>query len=183
VQIFKSPSASIQGAQCLRPLLSSLSPLRLSQIDATSYLNGVSTSRESGNIRSQHRCIQSSKASPGRRTRPRTGPPSEPSPKHHYTELHTFKLPPTSAIPQMMHRQPTAPRPYKVEKESLKPGGMEDRGVVARAWLLPPSVPPIEGGGLDILAALYITNSCDLPRPDLHRLSPRLRLSFRLFRS
>jgi hypothetical protein len=87
------------------------------------------------------------------------------SPGNQYTDLPTFKLPPTPVIPQNMHHQiPTIPRPYNVDPEILKPGVIDDLDAVARAWLLPPSPPPppsVEDGNgnvmFDVLAALQTT--------------------------
>jgi hypothetical protein len=58
-------------------------------------------------------------------------------------------------ISQIIHDQvPSVPRPYNVDPEVLKPGVIDNWDAVPRAWLLPPSVPPVEDGALDVLAAL-----------------------------
>jgi hypothetical protein len=122
--------------------------------------NGVSTSRESGNVRSQYSCIRSSKASLGRCTRPGSRPSSKTSPEQHDIELPTFKPPPTPVISQSIdHQIPSVPRPYNVYPEVSKSGVIDNRDAVARAWLLPPSVPPVEDRVLDVLVALQ-TPTC-----------------------
>jgi hypothetical protein len=58
-------------------------------------------------------------------------------------------------ISQIIHYQiPSVPRPYNINLEILKPGVIDIWDAVAHAWLLPPSVPPVEDGVLDVLAAL-----------------------------
>jgi hypothetical protein len=52
-----------------------------------------------------------------------------------------------------MHQPLVAPRPCNVTSEILNPVVIEDRDVVACAWLISLSVPLHEDGVLDVLAA------------------------------